>query len=273
MIMAFLSGTLRRELQLRLVFRWGLLLEALSMASMLVVFYLVDRFQGQLLGDKVTQALSGLNTSYFGYVALGLAISTLANTGLGGLLEGLHEEKSSRTLELIMASPVSIELWALGAGVSNLVRALSQFAVIFIIAIVALGLEVPRFNASAALAVLITATVPLWCLALVTLCGAMVFRRGNPISFVLSLAFEILGGVYVPQTVLPEPLRVAGEFLPITPAVRAMQAVVYSGAGLSNVAADVAQLLFLSALYLPIALLLLRKSDQVCRRRGYYSLA
>lgn len=273
MILNLIASSLRRDLQQRLAFRWTFVLELLSTVSMLLVFFLVDRFQNQLFGHQLIGAAAHLNTSYFGYVALGLAVAGLANTGLSGALGQIYQEKSAQTLEVLMSSPVSIRDWAVATGVCGLLRALGKFLMIFSVAVLVLQLRIPRFDLFACAAVLLTSALPLWCLSVLILATGLVFRRGNPLNFLLSLAFDVLGGVYVPQGVLPHRLAELGGLLPITPAVRAMQSVVYGGAGLAQISGDLAQLAVLTLLYLPIALLVLKKSDHICRMKGYYCLS
>ncbi|MBI3556251.1 MAG: ABC transporter permease [Deltaproteobacteria bacterium] len=240
---------------------------------MLLVFFLIDRYQGRIFGEQFATAITRLHTSYFGYVSLGLAVSALASVGLGGVLGQMQSERSTRALEYIMASPVSIRRWAAITGIANLLNAFLQFLIIFLVAVVIMRLRMPRFDFSAALLMLTIASVPLWCLSLLTLSTSIVFRRGDPFGFLLGAAFELLGGVYVPPEVLPRWCGKVSEFLPITPAIRAMQNIVYHGAGLGDVAPDLHQLLGLTLLYLPLSMLLIGLADRTARKKGYYCLS
>jgi len=272
-MIVLIVSTIRREIQEKLVFRFSILGEALATTSMLLVFFLIDRYQAQLSAGTLAEAAAHFKTSYFGYVSLGLAVSALAHAGLGGVPGQFQTERAYRSLEYLAASPTSIRRWAVVSGFCNLGHAVAQVGTIMAVSAILVGLEVPRFDFGAALVVLMAAAVPMWCLALLVLSSMLVFRRGHPLALLITTAFDLLGGVYVPPSVLPDWLARFGEALPITPAIRAMQAVVHQGASLGAVVGDLGKLAAMSAIYLPVALLLLSWADRSARRNGVYCLS
>ena len=267
-----LHATLFKLFRLRLINKWVLLFEIFSTTSMLLVFFLIDRFQGSFLNEQIRSTLAGMNTGYFGYVALGLAVSVLANSSVGGVLGQFQEEKRYNTLEIHLISGCSIQSWSVVAGIANLFRSLFQFLLIYGVAVGILGLNVPNFNWGLALLVLSCSFIPLWCLALLSLCSVLLFRRGNIFGFLVSTAFELLGGVYVPLTVLPLWLKNLSEILPITPALRAMHKVFYQAGEFSAISGDLKQLLILGFVFLPLSLFLLSLTDRVAKRKAHYVL-
>lgn len=266
------AATLWKLWRVRLLNRWAFFLEVFSTTSMLLVFFLIDRFQGSLFGDRLKAALEGANTSYFGYVALGIAVSELANSSVGGVLGQFQEEKRYNTMEEHIAAGCSVQLWAITAGIANLFRAGFQFLLIYAVAVGILGLPVPEFRVELALLVLACGFVPLWCLALFSLGSVLLFRRGYVFGFLVSTCFDLLGGVYVPLSALPGWLRQVSELLPITPALRAMQTIFYRQGTFADIRGDLVQLLALGALLLPLGLAMLAFTDRAAKRRGHYAL-
>ncbi len=271
--MLFLIAYLKRTLRERFALRLSFALEILSTCAMLAVFLLIDRFQSSLLGsERLAEAASQLGTTYFGYVALGLAVSELSQSNLGGILGQFHFEKQSRTLPVLLAAPLSLWRWALVAGAGNLLSALFRAVLIFGLAVGVLRLEVGSFSVPLLCAVLFLAVPALWALAILCLVAALLLRRGDPLGFVLGILFDLCGGVYAPVSVLPGFAQEISRWIPLGPALEATHKVVYAGAGWSEVSPLLVRLVVLGSVYLPIAYLLLQWADKRARKRGFYHL-
>ncbi len=272
--MGSLSGQLRavllRQWRSRLVYRWAVLSELLGIAGMLVVFWLIDRFQTSVAGDVLREALPGV--SYFGFVVMGLAISEVSTASLGGVLGQFQEEKRYGTLEWHIASGCSIHRWALLNGVAKMIRAIFHVAMILFVAVAVMGLRFPQARWDVVALVFVAGFLPLWSLSVVSMASTLLFRRGNVFGFLMSSGFEILGGVYVPLAILPDWTQSLAQVLPITPALRAARAAAFEGAGFQAVSGDLFQLLLLGAVFLPFAWGILLLADRGARRRGHYAL-
>lgn len=261
-----LHAVLLRQWRVRLVYRWAVLSEILGIAGMLMIFWLIDRFQVSAVRD----ALPG--TSYFGFVVMGLALSEVSTASLGGVLGQFQEEKRYGTLEWHIASGCSIHRWAILNGVAKMIRAVFHVALILTVAVAVMGLRFPQARWDVVAIVFVVGFLPLWSLSVVSMASTLLFRRGNVFGFVLSSGFEILGGVYVPLTVLPEWCQGIAQALPITPALRSVRAAAFEGAGYSAVSGDLMHLLLLGILFLPGAWFLLAWADRGAKRRGHYAL-
>lgn len=268
----FVVATLRKLWRLRWLHRWGLALEVVSTTSMLLVFFFIDRFQHAIGGAALREGLAGLNTSYFGYVALGLAVSELSTSALGGVLGQFQVDKRSGVFEVLVCSPIGIHRWAVAAGIANLFHAFFRFCLIFGIAVGILGLTVPAFSVGLALMLLLLAIPSLWAFSVLSLCSVLLLRRGNVFGFVTSIAYEILSGVYVPLSVLPEEVRPISEVIPITPTLRALQKVVYDQGSLGDVKRDLFLILIHAAVYVPLAWFVLKGTDWWAKKKGHYVL-
>ena len=82
----------------------------------------------------------------------------------------------------------------------------------------------------------------------------VVFKQGSPISFVMSTASGLLGGVFYPVNVLPSWLEPLSNLLPITHALEAMRQVMLNGATLAQVGNQAALLALFAAILLPLGL-------------------
>jgi ABC-2 type transport system permease protein len=96
----------------------------------------------------------------------------------------------------------------------------------------------------------------------------MVFKRGNPINFLIGSLSTLLSGVYYPVTVLPAWLQVAARFFPLTYSLEAMRRAVLTGAPLSALLREVLLLAAFAILLLPLGLLAFRYAVRQARRDG-----
>lgn len=272
-MLMLLKAKLYASMRERLALRWSFVFEVAGTCSSLAIFLLIDRFQGAIFGDQLRLATEKLGTSYFGYVTVGLAVSSLASSSLGGVLGQFSQEKRLRTLPLVLASPLSLWRWAVIAGMANLVRAVFQFLLIFAVAVGLMGLRFPSFSLGSAFLVILISIPSLWALSVLSLSIALLIRRGDPLGFLLGLSLEILGGVYVPIDVLPEWVRGLARLIPLGPSLEAMHKVLSSGAVLTELASQLTLLGVLAGIYLPFAYAMLAFADRKARLNGNYFLS
>ncbi len=96
----------------------------------------------------------------------------------------------------------------------------------------------------------------------------MVFKRGNPLGWILGSLEGLIGGVYFPVTVLPGWLQFLANFFPITYAIRAIQLAVYQGYPLASLWRETGLLFIFSVVLLPLALVSFKFSLRKARKEG-----
>ena len=96
----------------------------------------------------------------------------------------------------------------------------------------------------------------------------MVFKRGNPFSWLVTSLEGIIGGVYFPITVLPGWMQILAKFFPITHAIRAIELAVYRGYSLKQLSGEILSLLIFSAVLVPLSLTAFKYSVGRAKREG-----
>jgi len=84
----------------------------------------------------------------------------------------------------------------------------------------------------------------------------MVFKRGDPVVWIISLVSGIFGGVYFPVSVLPEKLRFISHLLPITYSLEALRNAMIKGYGLRELLPAIAVLAMFCLVLLPSSILI-----------------
>lgn len=208
-----LWGFIRRDLSIEKKYRFNAALKTAAVLFQLAVFYFISRF---------------LNPEYFPYVFVGIVFSQFFQFWLGVFSEAIRQEQYMGTADLLFCgprAPLSILAFC-GAGRTVLfVGELSLFvaAGIFIF-------DVP-LQWSWAIPGLVAVQTLLWAgLGLAAASVIMCYKRGDPVSWLVTVMVDLASGVYFPVALLPEPARAIAGVLPTTIALDAWRLALGAGA-------------------------------------------
>jgi len=231
-------------------YRFALLLNLAGMAASLSIYYFIDRlFAGQLAPH-----LKAYGVSYFSYVLVGLAFFSYIGVGLGSFSTRIRDEQLQGTLEFLLLTPTGAWTLLVGMGIWNLCFATLQLVSYAALGILIFQVNFSQINVLSTLAVLFLTIVTFSSLGILSASVILIFKRGNPIDWLLSTTEGILGGVYFPITVLPVSLQFLAQLLPITYAIRALQLTVYQGASLAEIRGDLLVLTLFAISLFPLSL-------------------
>ena len=257
------AAFLRRDFRINISYRVSFAFQSVSIVLQLALFFYLSR----VVDNAKFDAHQNLNEGYFGYAAVGLALLTMVQVSLSSYSYKLREEQTTGTLEALMATPTSPSLIVLSSAVYDMIRAIATGLALIGAAVVLFGLRLELDPASIGVAMVAL----VGCLALFTSLGVavaaftIVFKRGTLLLALVITGLALLGGVYFPIEVLPEPIEWLANALPFTWGLDVFRASLLGGA------VDPAQLagLFGSAmLLLPLGLLVFGAALRRVRRTG-----
>jgi ABC-2 type transport system permease protein len=129
-------------------------------------------------------------------------------------------------------------------------------------------IDFSRINLLSAFVVFILSIASFSGLGIISASFIMVFKRGNPVGWIINSLEGLLCGVYFPIAVLPGWLQLVAKFFPITYAIRAIQLSVYRGYSLMQLKVEIGFLLLFSIILLPLSLILFKYSLRKARQEG-----
>jgi ABC-2 type transport system permease protein len=94
------------------------------------------------------------------------------------------------------------------------------------------------------------------------------FKRGDPINFFLSGATTFLGTVFFPVEQLPEWIRPASDYLPITWSLSVVRGALLKGRTFDDLQHELLQLALLTIVLLPLGLVASRFAIRRAKREG-----
>ena len=234
---------------------------------------------GQVLGGLLFLATFGVispivrsdfdsqfGTSYFAFVATGIAVTGALLAALQSFASSLRDAQLEGTLEGMLLAPVPNEdvvacmgAWPLlvGFGFTTLTITAAWIAGARLsVNWISLGL-----TAAASLAAFAG-------LGLIAAAGVMVAKRGNPVATLVGMAGSLSAGAYAPTSTFPGWLRAVASANPMTYALRAWRGALLDARPPADLAGSLAVLAGLAVVALPVSRWALRRALAAARRDG-----
>jgi len=239
---------------------------AMSFVSLAVTIVPVY-FVANALQPFMASVIAEEGREYFGFVLLGTALLTLIAPALSSFSSAVSGGLSSGFFEALLVTPTSLPAILAGQTGYPLLWALAR-VVLLVGAGTALGVNVHWLRLPEAL--LITAIVLSAYAGVGFLAAAFVvsFRTNLAIPQAALVLSTLLGGVYFPTSVLPPIVAPFSEWLPLTPALRALRQTLLLGFPVSAVFRELLQLVGLAAACVVAGVIALRWAFGYARRSG-----
>lgn len=258
-----LWAILLRDVQTELTYPLAFALQFAGILFSVFVFYFLSRFLGEAVGDRVEVGEGG----YFPFVLLGVAFTGYFSVGLNRFADALSTAQVTGTMEALLMTPSRLSLVVVGSVMYDYLYTTLR-VILFLAMGVVLGARFPDANWAAAGASLVLAIVAFASIGIMAAGFTMVFKRGNPIIWLVSNLVTLLGGVYYPVTSLPTWLQLISRALPITYALDAMRGALLDGASWGELALDMVVLAGFCLALFPLSLVAFRAAVHKARVDG-----
>ena len=248
----------RRDFRNDVSYRLSFILEIMNIILTLASFY----FLSKLFGERVAGRYAP-----FPFLLLGMAVNGYMTTALYCFSQSIRGSQQMGVLKAVLATPVSPLGFVFYSSLYPLFRAAVDGAV-YLAGGVALGLSLANMNLLSALVLFVLSVLAFASIGILSATFALVFKKGDPLLWVVGGLSWLLGGVFYPLEVLPPLLRQAAALLPITHALTGMRMAILEGASLSLLAPQVVALALFAALGLPLSLVLFQAGMRWTRTSG-----
>lgn len=231
----------------------------------LVVSVLTFSFVGRVVAQAGPGFAARYGMTYESFVIVGVLVHTVASAGLQSFRSAVRREQLQGTFEILLTSRVpSLVIVGLG-GAGELALVAAGGAALVGIAAIVVGFRLP-ISPSLAAAVLLY-SLAMSGAGLASAGVILVSKEGDPISWVLSAASGLLGGVFFPTDVLPRWLQSIAAFLPTTHALAVARGAMSRSAD-AGAARSLAFLAVWALVSLSLGLAVLRWGFRRARRAG-----
>ncbi|MGQ9582013.1 MAG: ABC transporter permease [Thermoplasmatota archaeon] len=197
--------------------------------------------------------------NYFEFMAPGMMMMVVMFSVMTGLPRAISHEKEAGTFDGVLAAPTSRFSIILGKTIAQSVRGMIQGSVVLLLALALFGVVV---NGPIALVVFLLLLGIFSFIGLGIAIASAAKDEETAATFMMVLQFPMmfLSGVFFPIEQMPWYMQLVSRALPLTYATQAMRKVVVLGAGLGDIATEVAVLSVFGGVLLLLAIPLFKRA-------------
>jgi ABC-type multidrug transport system permease subunit len=222
-----LLAFLRRDFLIAWSYRLAFFSDWVNLFVQIALFY----FVGRLVDPRKMPTFHGSHASYIEFVAVGIAITSFMQVGIGRVVTAMRNEQLMGTLESLLMTPTSPVTVQLGSVVYEVVYVPIRTLGFLFLASAILGAHFDFAGVGPALVVLLLFVPLVWGLGMVSAAGVVTFRRGLGIVGVGTLVLTATSSTYFPVGVFPSWFRGIARLNPVSITLQAARNALLGGAG------------------------------------------
>jgi ABC-2 type transport system permease protein len=257
---------LRRDFREAVTYKFSFVSSVVGILLSSATFYFVAK-----LVPRGSPSLGPFGGDYFSFAMVGVAFAGLLGMIQEGLSSVVRSAQLSGTLEALLVTPVPVPVVLFGSSLYSLFFQVVRTVVHLAVAAALFGLTFGRVNVAGVLAVGALTVLCFLSVGVLSASFILVYKTGNPFSWVLGTVSGLFGGVVFPIALLPPWVRWISSLLPVTYALDGMRKSLLASAPFAAVLPDIAALAVFVAVLLPASLLAFRMAVHKAKRDGTLS--
>jgi ABC-2 type transport system permease protein len=258
-----LGAFLRRDLREALTYKFSFVSTFTGILLSSATFYFVAK-----LVPRGAPSLDPFGGDYFSFAVVGVAFAGLLGLFQEGLASVVRSAQLSGTLEALLVTPQPIPVVLFGSSLYSLLLQVVRTALHLGVALAFFGLALGRVNLAGFAAVGLLTLVCFLSVGVLSASFILVYKTGNPFSWVLGTVSGLLGGVVFPVSLLPPWIRWVSSLLPVTYALDGVRKCLLASAPFAEVLPDIAALAAFAAVLLPLSLAAFRLAVRKAKKDG-----
>jgi ABC-2 type transport system permease protein len=260
-ILLKLYAFIKRDFLSMVSYRMAFLMQVVGMFLSLLAFYFMTK-----MIDPNAEGLDGIRP--FDWFLIGLAFQFYFSTALYSFSAKIRNEQVLGTLEAMLVSPTPTSIVIFSSAAWDFTYGAFRVLLYLVFAVFVFGVKLYT-NSLLALSLGVVLTLLSSAgLGILSASFILYFKRGDPINFMLSGATTFLGTVFFPVEQLPEWVRPASNYLPITWSLRVVRGALLQGKSFAQLSNDLAWLALMTVILLPAGLFASRFAIRRAKREG-----
>jgi ABC-2 type transport system permease protein len=238
-----------RDLAVARSYRFAFVLSLFDSLLAVAAFYYLSRF---IQSPKLTQSLPQGGT-YFSFALVGYAFFDYLGVALSAFELSLEEARQNGTLEYLIITQTSLPVILAGSAVYPFALLSLRTVVSLAWGVVLFGFPLGQANWLGAVAVLAVSVLAFSGLGILSASYLLLFKRGNPVKWLLLGVSGLVSGMVYPVSVLPRPLQWVGRLVPVTYSLEGMRAAILGHASMVALWPVICDLLVFALILLPVS--------------------
>jgi ABC-2 type transport system permease protein len=231
--------------------------------SIAVFFFLSKLFEGQEI-----PYLKPYGGNYFAFVLIGIAFSNYLNVAVRSLSKSIRDAQMMGTLEALLVTQTELPTIILGSSLYSYFFTSFQVFIYLILGVFVFGVNLGAANYIGAMIILVFTITSFGSIGIISASFIMMFKRGDPITWLVTSLSWLLGGVFYPVQVLPSWLETLSNLLPITHSLNGMRLALLQGYTLKELMPSILALLLFTIFLLPVSVFIFTKAVKRAKVEG-----
>ena len=255
---------IKRDFLVEISYRFSFLLNLFSILFWVVTFFFISK----LFGESAAPYLKNYGGEYFPFVLIGLAFSTYLGVGLQSFSGSIRREQMMGTLEAMLLTPTKISVLVVSLSLWSFIRTSLNVLVYLLLGVFLFKVSLNLTHLLPAFIILILTIISFSSLGIIAAGFIIVFKRGNPITWLFTTLSILLGGVYYPISILPPPLQRLSHLLPITYSLRGIRNSLLGDPSWGALLPNIMALAIFSVILLPLGILVFNYAIKKAKKDG-----
>jgi len=253
-----------RDFKLQVSYRLSFFLQFFGILFTVASFY----FVALLFGEAAVPHLQAYGGDYFSFVLVGIAFMRYQGVAMSTFTNTIRSGQMMGTLEAMLVTPTSLATILVSSSLWSFAFTSFHVLVYLLLGVLLFGVDMGNANVLAAVIIQVLTILAFSGIGILSASFTMVFKRGDPINFLMGSVSTLLGGVLYPVTVLPALLQPISYLLPLTYSLRAMRRAILLGDSVQSLVPDILALACFAALLLPLSFVAFRYAVRRAKIEG-----
>ncbi len=258
------AAFIRRDFQVESSYKMNFIIGVLNSMVILVFFY----FLNELIAGGGAPNLARYGGNYLSFVVIGLAFARYFQLTLTMFSDSIRQAQQTGCLEAMMSSQTDSLTIVLMSSLYGLISGAVQLLLILIAGAVMMKVDFSHMNVFATVMVFGFSILSFVAFGVLSAAAILWLKKGDPFTWILGGMGTMLGGAYFPIQVLPHWLQNVSFLIPITYSLDALRLTMLKGYSVQMVERPLLTLGLMTAVLLPISLVVFAAMVRKGRKEG-----
>jgi ABC-2 type transport system permease protein len=222
----------------------------------------------KLIDQDSSPYLSSYGGDYFSFVLIGIALSDFLFVTVSTFAKEVRQAQMIGTFEAMLVTPTPISTILFSSYLYTFLSSLSRIMLYFVIGWLFFDFQANPEYLLLFIFTIIVSILPFLGIGLISAAFIIVFKQGNPVTWLVGTFSGLLAGVMYPVAVLPDWVQSVSNIIPLTYGLEAVRMVLLQGATVSDISMELAILALFTVVLLGLGLLAVNYSLRIARRDG-----
>ncbi|MDD5355411.1 MAG: ABC transporter permease [Candidatus Omnitrophica bacterium] len=245
-----MAAFIKKDFLIYTSYRFAFILNLLSIVFTMANFY----FAAKIFGQGPVPYLKEYQTGYFSFVVIGLALSAYLYTALHSFSGNIRQEQIIGTLEAMLVTPTKTPIIIIALSLWDFIFTSITAVAYLLFGALFFKMDLSHMNLLAALIIIILTIICFSSIGMISASFIMVFKKGDPVDWLIAGFSGFFGGVFFPVELLPQAVRAVSYLIPITYSLRALRHALLQGYSCKVLMPDMGMLLLFCIILLPLGI-------------------